>query len=370
MFLHVVDDEKFIDVLIELFEEVNQGKNRFIALVHKPITHFHYVKLHHWIEQIIIDSADYWKLIELLPSFNAVCLHYLFDEKCKFINDAQGNVKFAWFFWGQDAQKLFVDKAYLSHTRSVAKQIYGIKEWIWPYTNWIRRLYLPYTSKGHALKKIQYCAPVIKEELEQMQRKLKLKYIFLDFNYCFFPHEIPKTLPGKNILVGNSATLACNHIDTFLLLKKIDIQDRKIIVPLSYGNKQYRNIVINSGKSLFGDSFIPLIDFMPIEEYNAILNSCGVFIMNHLRQQAMGNINIALWNGAKVYINEKNIVFKHLKNRNFIVSSIQKELKQSNLLVFDHLTKESIKSNQQLILKYYGQEIIKEKVNNIVRIFA
>ncbi len=38
-------------------------------------------------------------------------------------------------------------------------------------------------------------------------------------------------------------------------------------------------------------------------DYLSVVRSCGHVVMNHMRQQALGNIFAALWRGAHVYMN-------------------------------------------------------------------
>ncbi|MGP4883030.1 hypothetical protein ACTXQV_67810, partial [Klebsiella pneumoniae] len=65
---------------------------------------------------------------------------------------------------------------------------------------------------------------------------------------------------------------------------------------------------------IFGDKFLPVVDYMPIQQYVGILINCGFVIMNHVRQQALGNILIMLYLGAKVFLREENPVYTFLKN--------------------------------------------------------
>ena len=91
---------------------------------------------------------------------------------------------------------------------------------------------------------------------------------------------------GNNILVGNSAHPENNHLDIAYKLKTINLSNRKIIVPLSYGDNKYKKIILKKYKNIFGNKFKPLLDFISIKDYLNILKSCNICIMGHLRQQA------------------------------------------------------------------------------------
>ena len=132
-----------------------------------------------------------------------------------------------------------------------------------------------------------------------------------------------KVVNDGNILLGNSGSIMNNHIEAFDILKKEEIGDKKIIVPLSYGDSEYTKTIIKKGKEIFGDKFIPLTKFIPREEYNKITLSCSIVFMNHYRQQAMGNILTAIWLGSKVYMNNSTTSYKYLSRIGIKINSIQ-----------------------------------------------
>ena len=372
MFLHIVGDEKFIDFAIEQFEEEANGQNKFVILSEHESFQPQFIRNLNLIHHCRLGSEEYNELLKEATSFKAIFIHYLDEPKIRFINDCPTFVNLVWMFWGQDAQKLYVDHAYLPRTRRLVKKMYGWNEYLWPYTNWIRRLYLPFTTRGKVMAKIKFCAPVIREELDLVNRKFSLKYKYIDFNYgsieSNFKGNENQRLTGNNILIGNSSTSASNHKDAFELLKSVDLKDKKIIVPLSYGNETYRDLIVKAGQSMFSNSFIPITDFVPLSEYNDILGTCKYVIMNHLRQQALGNIQISLWRGAMVFMNDFSILYKSLKNQGYVVFSIQKDLIR-HLQKNENLTEDNIDNNRQLLLQNYGKRAIQAKTKAIIDFF-
>ena len=97
------------------------------------------------------------------------------------------------------------------------------------------------------------------------------------------------------------------------ILKKLDLKNNNIVTPLSYGNKEYANQIEEIGKQEIGKRFMPLTEFLPLNEYQKILQSCGIVIMNHYRQQAVGNVLNALYLGAKVYLSNNNTLYHYLR---------------------------------------------------------
>lgn len=109
---------------------------------------------------------------------------------------------------------------------------------------------------------------------------------------------------GVDIKVGNSSNPANNHVEAFRWLSKFDLTGRKVIVPLSYGSDLFLDTVLKKGEEILGAQFEPIVDFLPLEEYNRKVNRCGFVVMNHLRQQGGGNITADLWRGSNVYMND------------------------------------------------------------------
>ena len=65
---------------------------------------------------------------------------------------------------------------------------------------------------------------------------------------------------------------------------------------------------------------------MPVDEYNAFLDSIPVAIFGAMRQEAAGNIIRLLKSGTKVYLRERNPLYQYYKKRGFIVFSFENEL--------------------------------------------
>ena len=114
---------------------------------------------------------------------------------------------------------------------------------------------------------------------------------------------------GSDILVGNSASWPNNHAEAFRTLAQTDLGDRRVVVPLTYGDPAYRDAVLEEGAKRLGKHFHPIVDHLPIDEYLALISSCGVALFQHRRQQALGNILAALYQGSTVYLDRRNPLF-------------------------------------------------------------
>lgn len=119
-----------------------------------------------------------------------------------------------------------------------------------------------------------------------------------------------------NILVGNSADPSNNHFEIFECLEKYTLDNVKIYAPLSYGDQEYAQQVIEKGKELFGDNFIPLMQLIPKNQYTELLDKIDIAIFNHKRQQAMGNTINLLGMGKTVYLQKGTSQWNFLKTLN------------------------------------------------------
>ncbi|EKO3884598.1 TDP-N-acetylfucosamine:lipid II N-acetylfucosaminyltransferase [Vibrio metschnikovii] len=115
-----------------------------------------------------------------------------------------------------------------------------------------------------------------------------------------------KHVSKVNIQVGNSADPTNNHEQIFNELSKLDVINKveKIYCPLSYGNLVYAQHIKELGIKMFGEKFYPLMNFMPLHDYEAILDNIDIAIFAHERQQAMGNTINLLGRGKKVYMRD------------------------------------------------------------------
>jgi hypothetical protein len=167
----------------------------------------------------------------------------------------------------------------------------------------------------------------------------------------------PMNINGQNILVGNSATKENNHLEAFEMLSQFDLGDRKVIVPLSYGDPKYRDAIISYGKNLLGKNFHPLIEFTTLDKYNSIIVSCSIVIMNHKRQQALGNVGTMLYKGAKVFFDKETVVFRFFKNRGAHVF-LTEQIKEKHEETFEPLSEIQKQQNRSVLEAFWSEEVV------------
>src|SRR5690606_4299272 len=138
------------------------------------------------------------------------------------------------------------------------------------------------------IRRASIMIPVIPQDYLLFKEKYPLNAKCVQLNYTnYLKVEELLAVPenGHHILLGNSADIKNNHIEAIDVLSRIDRGSRKVITPLSYGEPVYAKEITEYGKEKLGDKFTPLLEFMPFDEYRETIKSCGIVIMNHLRQQ-------------------------------------------------------------------------------------
>lgn len=168
------------------------------------------------------------------------------------------------------------------------------------------------------------------------------------------------------ILVGNSATITNRSVEAIKVISKYSDRLVEVYAPLSYGDNLYRDEVIEAGKRIFGNKFIPLTDFVPLEEYTDLLSTMSVGIFNHNRQQGLGNITTLIAQGAKVYLSEEGPLLEDFINKGLKVFPTE-TIENLSFDEFLEMRDEDIDNNMN---KGSMQELSRKAINAWESIFA
>lgn len=370
MILHIAHDDKFIDMAYNMFEKATPNNNEFIIATKQKS--FKYIKTTPAtkITPLKLLSKSFAKR---LTQYEFVVLHWLDDFKKQLILNAPKDVKFLWIGWGGDYYCYLNKNLFLPVTEQLVKNIYQnnfhliLKSKI---KSFIKQKLLLRDIKNleEVINRINYFAPVLEEDYNSVAsyfKEFKPKYI--SWNYGTLEDDLIKTdnknITGANILIGNSATPENNHLDILNMLKKIGIGNRKIIIPLSYGDMVYKKHVEKKAQDFFGDKVEILKTFIPILDYNKIIQTCSIVIMNHLRQQALGNIVTMMYYGAKIFLNKESPVYSFFKKNGAIIFNLD-EIKENTFN--DMLTSEEVLINRKILEKYWSREVILKKTLTLI----
>lgn len=394
MLLHLAEDEKFIDHILDMFETVAPGENRYFVEIPRDGKPPKYFKnyTHPAVTLATAESECLQQLIQNIESFDGVIFHNLYNPyKQEFLRKLPSQIYVHWMCWGADLYCIpELRKRILTTEKKRSKKTFGkacgdlirkVSPGLW-YTLYLKPRNLPYYSapakktvnveEGSGdqrykslFDKVNSASTVVPSEIDAICKYLNPKIQYIPYRYTTI-EEITcgsdAIVSGNNVLVGNSATPTNNHFEVLESLKGAKPEGQKIIVPLSYGDPVYAEKVIESYKVEFGERFKPLTSFLSLEQYNKILNSCGTVIMNHVRQQAMGNIILALWMGAAVYLNKKSPVFKFLTKEGIMVY----KLSSKNFRCSGHDHDLLAKINRPRISKLYARTAVLKQTEAMV----
>lgn len=380
-YLHLINDTLFTNYAIKLFEQCNPGNNIFLIGVKDENIQLKYTEKNEFTVALKIQSKEYFHFIEE-KNFDILVVHFMHSYKSMVVNKLKKNVKIVWLAWGGDILNTgnHSRDVYQPITRSLVNKLYPPP--IKMVTAMLRNVYylfsfgrLPATAYKKAIRKVNYCATVIPDEFDILAKEfpcfnaIKVPFAYASIEHYFKVIDTTDFVKGQNILVGNSINATSNHMDAFHKLHILNIKDRDIIVPLNYGEElKYKAEIIVEGKKMFNQRFIPLLNIQSEKEYIEILKGCNVAIMNHERQQAVGNIIILLWLGCKVFLSENSVVFSFFKRKGFKVYSFQKELDEDGLNT--PLDWEDIKTNRMLLVSEYGHAAVIQKAKTLVDIVS
>lgn len=264
-----------------------------------------------------------------------------------------------------NAQKIFLHGLWVEYANILlAALFWNLKKSHW--LIWGGDLYEYRTNKKYSkkeiirrfiIKRFGFITPVVYGDYELAKKyyKTRAKCIGEIFYMQFYEkyqsiHNRENTdISDKVIIqVGNSATPSNHHKEVLELLypHKNEI---KIILPLSYGEKEYSDEIKKIALEKFGDNATILSDFIPLEQYNKILESTHIAIFATDRQQAMGNIFVLLLLGKKVYLKEGYTHYDFFIKNGFKIFN----LKHFSL---NKISIEDATYNKDLILKKYSKE--------------
>lgn len=169
------------------------------------------------------------------------------------------------------------------------------------------------------------------------------------------------------VLLGNSATKSNQHIEALNALSKFSDENIEIICPLSYGEQQYAHDVIQHGRRLFGDKFVPILTYMDVKEYCDLLNEIDVAVFYHNRQQGTGNIEILSYLGKKLYIRSDTTTWKHYVIRDHCRFYDAKNLESLSFKQFVSVNDEDITNNYEYFRKIWDIRYIKSLWDDVMR---
>lgn len=361
--IHLVQDEKFINASINMFEKYYPGQNFYIvdksedeARMVMPRANVFFFPFHH---------GEWSKFIQnkvLIKSFQQINIltHFLTRNaayRSLQLKVSNKNARLYWIFYGADLY------SYLENLGKYTLYDYEVKG----QKNRFKNIINLFLGRYSYVKK--YCAELdcfcfwnyydynLLCKNVDTKAQFKLFYYVNTGTKMLYENESEKEL---SILVNHSASFTGNHLTIIDKLHSLSLQNVKLIFPLGYGPELHKNLIINKANSLFPGICTFLKEYMPIDTYYHIINKCQCAIMGHRRQEAGSNISFLLRNGKKVFLREDNSLLHYYRDLGCVIYSFEKDL--NSLDDLKPLTKEQQEINRRIMLESVSQE----KVDNMM----
>lgn len=380
--LHIFNDDKFLDTAFDIFELIPDIVNEYIFYTEIKEYKFKYIKN---VSRIRIESnINEYQRIFSDQSIDVIFFHTLDSSKYILLSLIDEKKTVVWSVWGYDIYNeienafhiiklnlfkpltyslLFGKKpTFFNQVKKIVKRLLHIKREI---TEFKRKRYIVKFVK-QTIHRVDFCATVLPVEYELLS---KLSYFRAKPFYFKYLNKTPEKIIsqpissslGNNILLGNSADTTNNHLDVLVKLKKLDLCGREILIPMNYGNEYYKNQILEKIK--FESNIRVLDTFLPIEEYENIINSCSIAIFGHIRQQALGNIHMCFERGIKVFLYKDSITYKQLKKNGYYVYKIE-DLTNNNINI--PLSSYEKEHNYKLNLRVASPDIMINKLKESI----
>jgi hypothetical protein len=220
-----------------------------------------------------------------------------------------------------------------------------------------------YEFRKSVIKKIGHVITLMTKEHKLIKEwysgnpKLHLSFAYPSNIATTLEPRIPSNGSSKNIMLGHSSSKDNKHIEYFEFLSTLD--DIKVYSILSYGDEDYRDDVIQEGKRILQDRFVPITNYLPLEEYNNLLNDMDVIIFPAERQIGFGNLVNLIALGKKVYLSDKvatKMYFDQIGVETYSINDMK------NLLIIDE---EILIENSQIIKSIHNLENLISQWNKI-----
>lgn len=367
--IHLVQDQKFVDNSINMFEKYYPNKNFFI--VDKDEGESRFVTPRDNVLFLPFNHSDCLKIIQKKYLLNVrnqtvnVLVHFLTrDAACcaLALKDSLLKVNLYWIFYGADLYT-YLEKMgkYQLYDYKVAGQKNLFKDYL--------KIFLGrYKFVKDFCKSLNYFCFWNYYDYKLLCRYVNTKAEFKLFYYVntgktIFYDSVPQEEP--TILVNHSASYSGNHLTVIEKLKSLSLENLKLIFPLSYGPEKHITLIKNKAATLFPNKCVFLEDYMPIDTYYKTISICQCAIMGHRRQEAGGNISFLLRNGKKVFLREDNTLLQYYRDLGCFVYSFEKDLNSKDDL--RPLTKEQQEINRNVMLKRISPEKIDDMMLNLFK---
>ena len=288
----------------------------------------------HAVEGIVctsLNSSSFSQVVKSTEQYDAVFIHYFTPALYRWVAKHTFK-KLCWCVWGGDVYNLPWKKSnnFEPITSALSKKTFSWEESVFNLK--VSLFYSPYKTK--AWLKVNEVYTWMEEEFLFTKSKYANQATHTFFYYegeVPYDHEVVVTQSKAEpyVIVGNSGSPQNNHADVLKFLNDINFK-KKIVIPASYGNKEYISKLKVYTKKFSNLTIQWAEEFMPINQYNNLLANADAFIMNAIRPQGMGNVFALMNMGVPVFFNPKNAAYQSLVSMGFTCYKVE-DLANTNI---------------------------------------
>jgi hypothetical protein len=359
--LHIFNDQLgfFTNKTVGFFEQLYPNKNHYLNTAQNcknKLSNIKYLSINEYLK---VDTNQY-KLV-VFHSYN-----YSNNGFIRKIKQLNPHAKIVWIFWSHEYYQLpeFFSKLYIGFSRQFLLRKY-VSFYLEHFIQFFKGIeaqpfYFGLKNFKKSFHEIDVMGALIKGDYEIAMNGINnTKYQYVSYiSINDFPQiNLNFNEVKTDIMIGHSGSPILNHYEIVKTLSDFNL-NCKIHIPLAYGKKSYINKlkqkIVNSTNNLDIDF---QEEFLTKDEYYKKINNVGVFILNSYCQQALGNIFFFLWVGTKVFLRKDTSTYKTLKEKNFIIFSIDDDF---NNKFNEPLSVEQKKLNHKLTVEMINDDVVKK----------
>lgn len=400
-FIHLIVDSPFADAAMRFFDELTP-RNRYLFSSDKPRITLKHIADPGRVELFACARRELETTLLDGDAYDVLVLHSLTVIDPRLLPAIPERVRVWWLSWGHDIyrQHLIDTPLLLDRTAALRRELarggasffkkddlHDLFSILFHHRRPLtlirerieKRLALRREPVGarearekalleNAVRRVNYCSTVLPDEFDLLAAKDFFSARRLPFSYGLdrdlYPADAVDTAPlrdGNHILLGNSATYENNHADAFELLRSVSLPpESDLVVPLNYGDDIYAREIARLGGEYFGVRFRPVRELLPFPRYAELLRSCSAALFYHERQQGFGTIALALWSGLKVFLSKNSLLYTHLKDRGYLVLSVQDDLNAEELAI--PLPRDTVIAQRALLSEHYSRTALRKRL--------
>jgi dTDP-N-acetylfucosamine:lipid II N-acetylfucosaminyltransferase len=343
-FLHFIPDEKFVNVTVDLMARTGLGSHIFVVNSDSADGELRYADRDKVAIVTRSGSSPLPLLANELTRCDALVIHYLTRPACELILAAPSSTPVAWCGWGGDYYNLLPggeDALFAPETRRIVESLrkrragHSInrqakrlaRTWLGP----LRDFALYHTYWRQAIRRVNFFSAPIRPDFDLLRAALADDLVaeYCQFHYGSLQDDAFRAVPAParrghqaSIQLGQSASAFGNHLDAALSIQIAHRQRVRLVVPMSYGDLDYRDEVLSRIGAMCFAAFDDIRQYLPLHEFERRVASCELAIFGSKRQHALGNILIALCQGRQVLLDPENPTFGYLRTLGVMVDAI------------------------------------------------